>query len=164
MQAENGLGLLLVGLRGDYDLLLLHNEGLKRRSLCLALLLHPPLRAGILMRICSHGGILTHPFRALLRRNYASEVGPGAIIVGALYVPHPVGIVVGQGVVIEDGVTLYQGVTLGASGRGGYPRLEERSVVYPNAVVVGGVVIGRDARVSAGTLCRKSVGAGETYV
>lgn len=82
-------------------------------------------------------------------------IGPG------LSLPHPVGIVVGSGVVLGQGVTLYQHVTLGRGrGRSQYPVVGDHAVLYPQAVVAGGVRIGAGATVGACSLVMDDVPPG----
>jgi serine O-acetyltransferase len=78
--------------------------------------------------------------------------------------PHPVGIVIGDGVVIKDGVSLYQGVTLGSSsiGRNAYPTLENNVTVFANAIIIGDVTLGANATIGAGAIVLKSVPPGAT--
>lgn len=84
-----------------------------------------------------------------------ARIGPG------LGLPHPAGIVVGSGVVLGQGVTLYQNVTLGRGrGRNQYPVVGDRAVIYPQAVIAGGVHIGADATIGACCLVLNDVPAG----
>lgn len=73
-----------------------------------------------------------------------------------LQLPHPVGIVVGEGVAIGDDVRIYQNVTLGQS-RGSYPTVGDGATVYPNSVIVGGVRVGARAVVGAGSVVTRDV-------
>ncbi len=72
-----------------------------------------------------------------------AEAEPG------LYLPHPLGVVVGNGVRIGSGVTLFQGVTLGArrdaAGAREYPTLADGVTAYPYAQIFGPLRIGRGA-------------------
>lgn len=64
-----------------------------------------------------------------------------------LFLPHGLNIIINPDVVIGNDCTIYQGVTLGVVGEGkrkGCPTLEDRVVVGPNAVVVGGITVGHD--------------------
>jgi serine O-acetyltransferase len=77
-------------------------------------------------------------------------IHPSSVIGPAFRLPHPTGVVVGEGAHIGSGVTLYQNVTVG---RGlndeRYPVLEDEVIIFPNSVVAGGLSIGRGAVVGA---------------
>ncbi|MGN7890108.1 serine O-acetyltransferase [Dyadobacter endophyticus] len=102
---------------------------------------------------------LKYRYRLLTRRScdisYKSSIGKG------LRMPHPIGIVIGDGVVIEDNVTLFQQVTLGSHGREGeemrYPVIERNVKIYTGAKVIGGVRIGENSIVGANSLVNKDV-------
>ena len=85
-----------------------------------------------------------------------SEIGPG------LFLPHPVGIVIGQGVRVGPRATLYQSVTLGKAKGDAYPALGADVTVYPNSVIIGSIVIGDGAIVGAASLVLKDVPSGAT--
>lgn len=86
----------------------------------------------------------------------ASRCGPG------LRLPHPTGVVVGDGVTIGRDVTIYQNVTLGSSaaGRDAYPTVGDGVTIFANAIVFGKVVIGRGAIIAAGAVVMKDVADG----
>lgn len=68
---------------------------------------------------------------------------PGAVIGGGLYLPHPVGVVLGEGVVIGKNVTIYQGVTVGVKNRksGDYPVIGNNVTCYVGSCVFGRFVV-----------------------
>ena len=76
-----------------------------------------------------------------------------------LQLPHPFGIVVGDGVSIGDDVKIYQNVTLGQS-KGCYPSVGNSVIIYPNAIIAGGYKIGNQAVVGAGSVVTSDVPAG----
>lgn len=81
-----------------------------------------------------------------------SQIGPG------LKLPHPSGVVIGAGARLGANVTVYQHVTLGRSLREErYPDVGDGAVLYPNAVIVGGIVIGQRAIVGAGAVVTADV-------
>lgn len=121
-----------------------------RRSRLRSLLLDAGVRAAFYMRACAEGGPLVSLWAgAILRRQFASQASPGLRVEGGLYLPHPVGIVLGAGVVIGPRVTIFQGVTLGQDGKGNYPVIGSDVIIFPNSVVVGNVVIDEATRVPA---------------
>lgn len=82
-------------------------------------------------------------------------IGPG------LKLPHPTGVVIGEGAEIGSGVTIYQHVTVGrARNRPGYPRVGDGAVLYPSSVVVGDIAIGAAAVIGAGSVVRSDIPAG----
>lgn len=89
---------------------------------------------------------------------------PDAVIGGGLFLPHPVGVVIGAGAVLAENVCLYQGVTLGRSRKGGYPRIETGATLFPQAVVVGEVRIGVGTVIGATALVQADVPDGATVV
>ena len=82
-----------------------------------------------------------------------------------LRVLHGVGIVLNDATVLGDDVVLRQNVTLGNK-RGGLPCpvIEDGVKLGANAVVIGGVTIGREARIGAGAVVTKDVPAGRSAV
>jgi len=110
----------------------------------------PSIRCATYMRIAARGGFWGKVMRARLLSAFSCDVSAGARIAGGLFIPHPVGIVIGIGVVLHGRTHIYQGVTLGANARGEYPTIEPDVKVYPNSVITGGVNIGRGALIGAG--------------
>lgn len=94
---------------------------------------------------------------------YLSEA---ATIGGGLRMPHPTGVVVGEGVIVGKDATIFQNVTLGSGdvAAGAYPELGDNVTIFANAVVVGRVRIGDGARIGAGAIVLKDVPAGRTAV
>jgi len=86
-----------------------------------------------------------------LARRFGIYVSHNATIGPGLMLPHPVGIVIGEGCSIGDNATIYQHVTIGRRSRNDprYPVIGGNVVLYPGAVVIGPVRIGRFARVGA---------------
>lgn len=79
-----------------------------------------------------------------------SRVGPG------LMLPHPIGIVIGEGAVLGSNVVLYQSVTIARDLKtGAYPEIGSGVICYPGAIIFGGIRIGNGAWIGAG--CTVSV-------
>lgn len=80
-------------------------------------------------------------------------------------ITHGWGLVVSPGAKIGKNVTLFHGVTLGRRDRilengvrsTEYPILEDEVWVGPNAIVVGGVTIGKGSRIAGGAYVSESV-------
>ena len=145
------------------------------RSLWEVALLYPGVRAVAFHRAANalwRGGFL------FLGR-FTSEVGrwlsgieihPGATIGKRLFIDHGMGVVIGETAVIGDDVTLYQGVTLGGTaptnhpGGKRHPTVENDAIIGAGAQVLGGITVGKCARVGANAVAVKSVPPGVTVV
>jgi len=76
-----------------------------------------------------------------------ASIGPG------LKLPHPTGVVIGAGARIGERVTIYQHVTVGRARReASFPAIGDDVVIFPNAVVVGGISVGARAVIGAGAV------------
>lgn len=95
-------------------------------------------------------------------------ISAGVRIGGGLKLPHPVGIVLGEGARIGKDVTIYQNVTLGLSRAPDssrvpselYPTIEDGVILYAGAVVLGSVTVGGNAVVAANAVVTRDVPAG----
>ncbi|MDW2597525.1 serine O-acetyltransferase [Citrobacter braakii] len=85
---------------------------------------------------------------------------PSRTRVGAgLAITHGWGIVISPEAKIGENVTLFHGVTIGQRDKvlengsrvTGYPVIEDDVWIGPNAVIVGGVIIGRGSKIAAGS-------------
>lgn len=86
-----------------------------------------------------------------LAKRFGIYVSPHASIGPGLTLPHPVGIVIGEGCSIGKNATIYQHVTIGRRSRNDprYPVIGNDVVLYPGAVVIGPVRIGARVRIGA---------------
>jgi serine O-acetyltransferase len=89
---------------------------------------------------------------------FGSELGIACTIGGGLYIPHPVGIVIGI-CDIGSNVTILQNVTVGKKGRSedSRPRIEDGVMLSAGSVVLGDITIGRDSVVGANSVVTHSV-------
>jgi len=82
--------------------------------------------------------------------------------------PHPIGVIIGDGVVIKDNVMIFQQVTLGSHGKRTeemrYPVIESGVKIYAGAKIIGGVTIGENAIIGANSVVNVDVPAGATAV
>lgn len=85
--------------------------------------------------------------------NLGSHIAPG------LFLPHPVGVVIGEGVEIGEGAAIYQTVTIGKTTSPKYPVIGAGATLYPNAIVIGPITVGEKAVVGAGSVVVKDVPA-----
>ena len=91
---------------------------------------------------------------------------PSSTQVGAgLAITHGWGIVISPSARIGKNVTLFHGVTIGQrdtiQGQGtritAYPIIEDEVWIGPNAVIVGGVIIGQGSKIAAGAFVTESI-------
>ncbi|WP_083404816.1 serine O-acetyltransferase EpsC [Curtobacterium sp. MCBA15_003] len=93
------------------------------------------------------------------------EIHPGARIGRRFFIDHGMGVVIGETAVIGEDVLVFHGVTLG--GRGGdsprarrHPVVGDRVVLGAGCSLIGGITVGSDSVVGAGTVVTKDVPAG----
>lgn len=87
---------------------------------------------------------------------YGIEIGINTKIGSKLLVRHINGIVIGDGVTIGESVTLYHGVTLGQR-NGKYPTVLNGVTIYPNATLLGEIVIGKNSMIMANSVVLSDV-------
>ena len=95
------------------------------------------------------------------------EIHPGAKIGKGVFIDHGMGVVIGETSEIGDRCLLYQGVTLGGTGKENgkrHPTLEANVVVGAGAKVLGGIHVGTNTRIGAGSVVVKNVEANSTVV
>lgn len=107
-------------------------------------------------------GLLRILGKAVWRLNVAQSgcyISPDSNIGDGLFLPHPTGVVIGEGARVGSGVTVYQHVTLGRAqaDASAYPKLGKGVIVYAGAVVVGGIEVGDQAVVGANAVVLKNV-------
>ncbi|MEO0986782.1 MAG: serine acetyltransferase [Cyanobacteria bacterium J06639_14] len=92
---------------------------------------------------------------------YGCYISEKSIIGKRFSLPHPVGIVIGDGVVIEDNVSIWQNVTLGSHGKRdtqpGYPYIERDVRIFVGAVLIGRIKVGEKATIGANTVVLSDV-------
>lgn len=97
--------------------------------------------------------------RLITKRN--CDISYNAVIGKGLKMPHPIGVVIGEGVVIKENVTIFQQVTFGSHGRRGenfeYPIVESGVVIYAGAKIIGGITIGENVLIGANSVVNISV-------
>ncbi len=79
-----------------------------------------------------------------------------------LIFPHPIGIVIGSDARIAKNVVVYQNVTIGGrsfncNGPADYPRINENVVIYPGAVISGGITVGANSIIGPNATVTKDV-------
>lgn len=113
--------------------------------------------------------LLSQFFNRKMEKNYGIYIKPDADIKPGLSLPHPVGIVIGQGVKIEEDVVIYQHVTLGGARRGdwkanNYPTIGAGTVIFAGAVIVGNLKIGKNCVIGANAVVTKDIPDNATAV
>lgn len=113
-----------------------------------------------------HGG-LANQLRTLGNVLIGADFGAGMRIGKGFMLVHPVGVTIGFGLVIGDDVTFAGGVTCAARHYDPKPGVEQEfaticdgAVIGANAVLVGGVTIGRNAMVGANSVVLSDVPEG----
>ncbi|MDB9526436.1 hypothetical protein PN498_10590 [Oscillatoria sp. CS-180] len=161
------LGELLSDLKSDLSL--------KTRSYKLALfylVFSPSIRVLFCYRISRflyvHGRKrFAYIFKSLQSR-YGCYLSFKGSIGKRLYLPHPAGIVIGDGVVIEDDVSIWQNVTLGSHGkpraRQEYPYICSGVKIFAGAVLLGNIKVGENAIVGANAVVLSDVPANTVAV
>jgi serine O-acetyltransferase len=95
------------------------------------------------------------------------EIHPGATIGSRFFIDHGMGVVIGETAEIGDNVMLYQGVTLGGTSTRRvkrHPTLRDNVVVGAGAKIIGGIEVGENARVGAGSVVVTNVPPNATVV
>ncbi len=95
------------------------------------------------------------------------EIHPGATIGRRFFIDHGMGVVIGETAEIGDDVLIYQNVTLGGTGNEvgkRHPTIGNNVVIGTGAKVLGGIRIGDNARIGAGSVVVHSVPDNSTVV
>lgn len=139
-----------------------------------------PTWRGVLMRCLSNPGMIAsiilrgqqlafrsgHVRAAFLLRTIgmvlvSADFVPGMDVGPGLLMPHPSGVVIGNGLVVGANVTFGGGITAGVKQPdqegGGFPTVCDGAIVLANAVLVGGIRIGQHAQVGANTVVLSDV-------
>lgn len=95
-------------------------------------------------------------FEYKLLKKFNCQISCYSTIGYGLWIPHPVGIVIGSGVCIGKNLTIYQNVTVGQN-MGKYPHIGNDVIIYPGAKIIGDVVIGDNAIIGANAVVNHNV-------
>ena len=133
---------------------------------------YPGFQALVMHRISHKLWTLKLPFFPRLLSHFTRfltgvEIHPGARIGKGVFIDHGMGVVIGETSEIGDRCLLYQGVTLGGTGKESgkrHPTLEANVVVGAGAKVLGGICVGTNTRIGAGSVVVKNVDANSTVV
>lgn len=112
--------------------------------------------------------LLAKRYKYILISRRGCDISYKAVIGKNLKLPHPHGIVIGDGVIIQDNVKIWHQVTLGSHGKSGeplaYPIVEDGVKIYPGAKIIGGITIGKNAIIGANTVVNIDIPKGATAV
>jgi serine O-acetyltransferase len=114
-------------------------------------------------RLLFLGRLLSHISRLLT----GIEIHPGAKIGRRFFIDHGMGVVIGETTEIGDDVLMYQGVVLGGTSLEKikrHPTIEDNVIIGAGATVLGPVIVGRGAKIGAGSVVVKPVSARATVV
>jgi serine O-acetyltransferase len=142
------------------------------KSVVEILLCYPGFHAVLLHRVAHKLYLARVPLMPRLITQFGRfftgiEIHPGARIGHRFFIDHGMGVVIGETAEIGDDVLLYQGVTLGGTGNEKgkrHPTLGNRVVVGAGAKVLGGIRIGDDVKIGAGTVVVRPVPDNSTVV
>lgn len=142
------------------------------RNIIEVLLCYPGLHAIIAHRIAHRlynwkwyttARIISH----ISRHFTGIEIHPGAKIGKKFFIDHGMGVVIGETTEIGDNVLMYKGVVLGGTtlNKGKrHPTIGNNVVLGSNAIVLGAIKIGDNARVGAGSVVLREVPNGASVV
>ncbi len=91
---------------------------------------------------------------------FGIDIHPAAIIGKGIMLDHATGIVIGETAVVGDNVSIMQSVTLGGTGKVSgdrHPKVHDGVLIGPGAKILGNIVIGAGAHISAGSVVLKAV-------
>jgi len=95
------------------------------------------------------------------------EIHPGAKIGRRVVIDHGMGIVIGETAEVGDDVLIYMGVVLGGTALENvkrHPTVEEGVILGSGSIVLGPILIGKGAKIGAGSVVVRSVPPGATVV
>ena len=132
------------------------------------LLLEPGFQLAFSIRLQEWAGHVPIVGRALRRclwyvttMRHGCDIDPQAVIGAGLYLPHPLGIVIGGATRIGRNVRILQGVTLGRGERSpACPWIGDGARLCAGAQIVGGVRVGAGASIGANAVVLTDVAAG----
>lgn len=104
--------------------------------------------------------------RLITKRN--CYISYNSVIGKNVKLPHPIGIIIGEGVIINDNVKIFQQVTFGSHGKESeqmsYPIIEKNVTIFAGAKIIGGIIIGENSIIGANAVVNISVPANSIAV
>ncbi|HHL42838.1 MAG TPA: serine O-acetyltransferase [Hellea balneolensis] len=106
--------------------------------------------------------MLAYYMQSRMSELFGVDINPAAKIGAGIMLDHATGIVVGETAVIGDGCSILHGVTLGGTGKqhaDRHPKIGKNVLIGAGAKILGNIKIGDGARIAAGSVVLKPVGA-----
>ena len=107
-----------------------------------------------------HLGPFARVLYALNMYYLGCEIRPEVRIGTGLFIPHPIGVIVGAGTIIGRNAVLGPRAGLGAPDERGWPVLGDNVTMFTNSSVLGGVRVGDDVVIGAHALVITDVPSG----
>ncbi|MDR2425639.1 MAG: serine O-acetyltransferase [Endomicrobium sp.] len=95
------------------------------------------------------------------------EIHPGAKLGRRIFIDHGMGVVIGETAEVGDDVLIYKGVLLGGTSlerKKRHPTIGNNVVLGSNAIILGAITVGDNARVGAASVVTHDVPANATAV
>jgi serine O-acetyltransferase len=95
------------------------------------------------------------------------EIHPGAKIGKRFFIDHGMGVVIGETAEVGDDVLMYMGTVLGGTSLDKvkrHPTIDDGVVIGAGSILLGPIVVGKGAKIGAGSVVVRSVPAGATVV
>lgn len=154
------------------DIQIVYAKDPAARSLFEVLTCYPGLHAVWLHRIAHGLWRRDHLLLARLVSHFSRfvtgiEIHPGARIGRRFFIDHGSGVVIGETAEIGDDVLMYQGAVLGGTSSERtkrHPTVGNGVVIGANAVILGKITLGDEAKVGSGSVVIQSVPEGATVV
>jgi serine O-acetyltransferase len=154
------------------DIRNIFNEDPAARSWPEVLLCYPGLHAVVIHRIAhwlwGHKLFFLGRFTSHIGRFLTGiEIHPGATLGRRVFIDHGMGVVIGETAEIGDDVLIYKGVLLGGTSlerKKRHPTIGNNVVLGSNAIVLGAITVGDNARVGAASVVTHDVPANATAV
>ena len=98
--------------------------------------------------------LLSEWYSYKISKRYRCYISPKADISYDFILPHPNGVIIGEGVKIGKRCVIYQNVTLGRKKRENaeYPSIGDDVIIYSNTVIAGNVVIKNGAQIGCNSV------------
>jgi len=119
-----------------------------------------------LVKIPLIGKLLRRPIWYFTTIYFSCEIDTGSEFEPGIYIPHPCGIVIGDGIRVGRGVTILQGVTLGRRNheKGSIIKVGAGTLISAGAKIIGDITIGENCQIGANAVVLRDVPSGYTAV
>ena len=144
-------------------------KNIKTIKIFWSLIIGNAYRAVFLFRLSSwflnhHMRVFSTMFWSLNIALHSCDITPSAKIGSGFSIAHSVGIVIGSGVVAGENFQIYQNVTIGSRDSCEYPILGDNVILYAGCAILGGIVIGDNAKVGANSVVINDVPDNSTAI